>query len=264
MIKRSGLEGGGLILTVLLVTTALLMVVSGFISALLWATLAALLFQPLFQRLLIHFPGRRNLASAVTLSIITVAVVIPAFIISSLVIEQAAGVYNQVRGGQINLASYFQRVYGALPLPLQLQGVLDRSGFQSFEQTQVHIAQAVSSDASILASRALSFGADAFAFVLAFGVGLYVAFFLLRDGDQIGPAVVRALPLEPLVAERRARYDQWIGRCRTGARRAQSRFGCRLARCAAVGRADGNCGIAASRRPGDHLGAGCGLPSCDR
>jgi len=195
MINRGGLESGALILTVLLVTTALLMVVWGFISALLWATLAALLFQPLFQRLLIHFPGRRNLASAVTLLIITVAVVIPAFIISSLVIEQAAGVYNQVRGRQIDFASYFQRVYGALPL--QLQGVLDRSGFRSFEQTQVRNAQAVSSSASILASRALSFGADAFAFVLAFGVGLYVTFFLLRDGDQIGPAVVRALPLEP-------------------------------------------------------------------
>ncbi len=51
---------------------------------------------------------------------------------------------------------------------------------------------------------ALSIGANAAAFVLAFGVGLYVTFFLLRDGDRIGPAIVRALPLERSVGDRLA------------------------------------------------------------
>lgn len=200
MIKRGRLESGGLILTVFLVTIALLMVISGFIGALLWAALAALLFQPLFQRLQANMRGRRNMASAVTLLIITVAVVIPALIISSLVVEQAAGVYTQIRSGQVNFATYFQRMHDGLPA--QLQGLLDRSGFDSFEQTQARITQAVSSSASTLASRALSIGANAAAFLLAFGVGLYVTFFLLRDGEQIGPAIVRALPLEPAAAER--------------------------------------------------------------
>lgn len=200
MIVRGRVERGGLILAVALATVALAFVVSGFISALLWATLAALLFQPLFQRMLARWPGHRNVASAVTLLIITVAVVIPALIISSLVVEQAAGVYTQIRSGEISFATYFQRVYDALPATLQ--GLLDRSGFQSFEQTQARITQAVSSSASTLASRALSIGANAAAFLLAFGVGLYVTFFLLRDGEQIGPAVVRALPLEPEAAER--------------------------------------------------------------
>lgn len=200
MIKRGRLESGGLILTVFLVTVALLMIVSGFIGALLWAALAALLFQPLFQRLLANMPTRRNTASAVTLLIITVAVVIPALIISGMVVEQAAGVYTQIRTGQVNFATYFQRFYDGLPL--QLQSMLDRSGFHSFEQAQARITQAVSSSASTLASRALSIGANAAAFLLAFGVGLYVTFFLLRDGEQIGPAIVRALPLEPAAAER--------------------------------------------------------------
>ena len=200
MIDRSRVERGGFLLFLLLITVALLLVVSNFIGVLLWAALAALLFQPLFQKLLARWPGRRNTAAAVTLLIITVAVVIPALIISSLVVDQAAGVYTQVRSGQINFATYFQRFHDALPF--RVQGLLDRSGFDSLEQVQSRLSQALASSASTLASRALSIGANAAAFLLAFGVGLYVTYFLLRDGEHIGPAMVRALPLEASVAER--------------------------------------------------------------
>ena len=47
-------------------------------------------------------------------------------------------------------------------------------------------------------------GANAAAFLLSFGVGLYVTYFLLRDGEQVGPAIVRALPLERDIAQRLA------------------------------------------------------------
>jgi predicted PurR-regulated permease PerM len=60
----------------------------------------------------------------------------------------------------------------------------------------------VGSSASTLARQALSIGANAASFLLAFGVGLYVTFFLLRDGDRIGSAVVAALPLERGAAQR--------------------------------------------------------------
>lgn len=201
-INPQRVENGGLILFLALITIGLALVVSSFAGALLWAALAALLFQPLYQRLLAIWPGRRNTAAALTIVIITVAVVIPALIVTSLVVEQAAGVYSQIRTGQINFASYFQQVHDALPN--RLQGLLDRSGFGSFEKAQAQISQAVASSASMLARSALSIGANAAAFILAFGVGLYVTYFLLRDGDTIGPAIVRALPLEPSVADRLA------------------------------------------------------------
>lgn len=199
-IARRRVENGGLILFLAIVTIGLALVVSSFVGALLWAALAALLFQPLYQRLLARWPARRNLAAALTIAIITVAVVIPAMIVTSLVIEQATGVYTQMRSGQIDFASYFQQVHDALPR--RLQGLLDSAGFNSFEKAQAQVSQAISSSASLLASSAFSIGANAASFVLAFGVGLYVMFFLLRDGEQIGPAIVRALPLEPAVAER--------------------------------------------------------------
>ena len=202
MIERKRVENGGLILFLVLVTVGLIATVFSFVGALLWAALAALLFQPLFQRLLVRWPDRRNTAAAVTLLIITVAVVIPALIVTSLVVDQAAGVYNRIRSGQINFALYFQQVHDALPQ--RLQGLLDSAGFNSFERAQSRISQAVGSSASTLAQRAFLIGANAASFLLSFGVGLYVTFFLLRDGDSIGPAVVEALPLEPSVAGRLA------------------------------------------------------------
>jgi predicted PurR-regulated permease PerM len=188
--NRARVENGGLILFLAAITIALILVVSSFIGALLWAALAALLFQPLFQRLLARWPERRNLAAAVALLVISVAVVIPALIITSLVVEQAAGVYAQMRDGQINFAEYFQKVHDALPLRVQTQ--LDSFGFNSFERAQARISEAVSNSVSLIASRALAIGANAASFILAFGVGLYVTFFLLRDGDRIGPAIVWA------------------------------------------------------------------------
>ncbi|MDO6415015.1 AI-2E family transporter [Sphingomonas sp. BIUV-7] len=201
-IDRRRVESGGLVLFLGLITLGLGLIVSSFAGALLWAALAALLFQPIYQRLLARWPGRRNRAAAVTMLIFTVAVVIPALIVASLVVDQAAGVYTQIRTGQINFASYFKQVHDALPL--RLQHLMDRSGFDSFERAQAQISQAVSNSATLLARQAFSIGANAAAFVLAFGVALYVTFFLLRDGDRIGPAIQRALPLEPAVAARLA------------------------------------------------------------
>jgi predicted PurR-regulated permease PerM len=149
-IARRRVENGGLILFLVLITVGLTAVISGFITALLWAALAALLFQPIFQRLLRRWPGRRNTSAAVTILIITVAVVIPAIVLASLVIEQAAGVYGQIRSGQINFADYFLRVHDALPF--RFQRLLDSSGFDTFERAQSQISDAISGSMSVLAA----------------------------------------------------------------------------------------------------------------
>lgn len=199
---KARVESGGLLLFLALISIGLVLVVSGFLGALLWAALAALLFQPLFQRLLARWPNRRNLAAALTLLVMTIAVVIPALIVASLVVDQAAGVYTQMRSGQIDFARYFQQVHDALPT--RLQHLMDRSGLDSLERAQARLSQAVSGSASVIAQRAFSIGANAAAFLLAFGVGLYVTFFLLRDGEEIGPAIVRSLPMQRSVAQRLA------------------------------------------------------------
>jgi predicted PurR-regulated permease PerM len=193
MMNGRRIENGGLVLFVFLITLLLGAVVSTFAVALLWSVLAAILFQPLYQRIHARFPERPNTAALLTLLIVTVAVVLPALIIGTLVVDQASGVYSKVRSGQINFAAYFQQVHDALPD--RLQQLADKAGLDSFERTQARFSNAVGSRVSGIASRALSIGTDAFAALLGFGVALYVTFFLLRDGTRLGRAVCNAIPL---------------------------------------------------------------------
>lgn len=200
MIDKRRLESGGLILFLVLISAALLLVVSSFIGALLWSVLAAILFQSLFRWLLGRWPGRRNLAAAATLLIILVAVILPALAITGMVVDQSAGVYAKVQSGQIDFARYFDQVHDALPD--WVRHPLDRAGLGSFDLAQARIAQGLRSSFQSIAAQALSIGRNAAAFLLAFGVGLYVTFFLLRDGERLAPAVRDALPLERSVADR--------------------------------------------------------------
>ena len=199
MIDRRRLESGGLILFLALITLGLMLVVSSFAGALLWAVLAAILFQSLFQWLLKRWPGRRNADAAATLLIILVAVIIPALAIAGMV-DQTAGVYAKVQTGQIDFATYFQQVHDGLPE--WVQRPLDRSGLGSFDRAQARIAEGFRNSFRSIASQALSIGRNAAAFLLAFGVGLYVTYFLLRDGEKLAPALRDALPLDRDVADR--------------------------------------------------------------
>ncbi|WP_375272472.1 AI-2E family transporter [Sphingomonas sp.] len=200
MMNGRRIENGGLVLFVFLITLLLGAVVSTFAVALLWSMLAAILFQPLFNRIFSHLPGRANTAALLTLLIITVAVVIPAMVIGTLVVDQASGVYAKVRTGQINFTAYFRQVHDALPD--RLQQLADRAGLDSFERTQARFSNVIGSRVSGIASQALSIGRDAFAALLGFGVALYVTFFLLRDGERLGAAVCHAIPLERGVTTR--------------------------------------------------------------
>jgi predicted PurR-regulated permease PerM len=89
-------------------------------------------------------------------------------------------------------------------LPLRLQHWLDSSGFGSFDLVEERVSQAINNSVSLIARQALSIGANAASFLLAFGIGLYVMYFLLRDGEHIGPAILRALPIKPAIASRLA------------------------------------------------------------
>jgi predicted PurR-regulated permease PerM len=199
MIDRRRLETGGFLVFLVAITLALGAVMSSFASALLWSTLAAILFQSLYQWLLDRWPGRRNLAASLTLLIILFAVVVPTMIIGSLMVDQAGTVYAKLQSGQINFAAYFQQIHDALPN--RLQGLLDKAGLDSFERLQSRVSTILGNSVRTIAGQALSIGRNAAEFVLAFGVGLYVTYFLLRDGDKVGAAICRALPLERSVTE---------------------------------------------------------------
>lgn len=193
-------ERGGFLLFLAAITVLLALIAWPFLTPLFWAMLAAMMFQPLFRRVLRNMGGRRNRAAFVTLLVITFAVIIPAMIIGSMIVRQATGIYVALQDQQIDAGYYFRWGYDALPA--RLQTMVDNSGYGEFELLQARLVELLQQSVGLIASKALEIGGGVLGFALAFAMGLYVTFFLLRDGERLTATLTASLPMEPAIAQR--------------------------------------------------------------
>ncbi len=196
------LEQGGFLLFLALVSLALLAIVMPFFQPLLWAVLAAIMFQPLYRWFLARRNGRETQAALLTLAVILLAVVLPALWIGSAVVDEAAQLFLAFREGRIDVAMYFQQVFAALPN--NIQDSLDSAGFGNLGEIQQRVTDFVQASLGLIAQQAIAIGGSVFGFVLGFAIALYVGFFLLRDGRAVTDAVLAALPFSRSVADRLA------------------------------------------------------------
>ncbi len=200
--RIAGVEHGGFLLLLLLVTATLAWVVWPFASPLLWATLAAIIFRPLYDRIHRQMPHHPNRAAGAALLVILFAVLLPALWIASIVVRQAADIYAAFRDGEVDLAGWLESLLDLLPRSIRAQ--LEASGWTNIGLVQERLQDLLTESSILIARQAVAIGGGALSWVLAFGVGLYVVYFLLRDGPFIGQTIVRALPLERPVADRLA------------------------------------------------------------
>ena len=100
------IERGGFVLFLALVTVGLIWVAWPFASAILWAALAAIIFQPLFALFQRHLGGS-NRAAILTLLAVTVLVIVPAIWIGNIIVDQATRLYLALQTQQIDPAAAF-------------------------------------------------------------------------------------------------------------------------------------------------------------
>jgi predicted PurR-regulated permease PerM len=195
-------------LTILVIVSLLMaVIVYPFAQPLLWAALAAIMFQPLYRRVLRRMRGRRNPAAGVSLLIIFTLVLVPAGWIATMVIEQAIVLVTTLQQQPVDLGALFDVFYTSLP-KLAREAV-DRSGWADIAVVQSRLQELLAESAGMIASQAVSIGSGALGFFLSFGVALYVMFFLLRDGERIGRTVLCAMPVERSIADRLA--ERFLG-----------------------------------------------------
>jgi predicted PurR-regulated permease PerM len=195
-------------LTILVVVSLLMaVIVYPFAQPLLWAALAAIMFQPLYRRVLRRLRGRRNPAAGLSLLIIFILVLVPAGWIASMVIGQAIVLVTTLQQQPIDLAAWFDAAYTSLPKIAR--DAVDRSGWADVTMVQTRLQELLTQSAGMIATQAVSIGSGALGFFLSFGVGLYVMFFLLRDGERIGRTVLCAMPVERSIADRLA--ERFLG-----------------------------------------------------
>jgi predicted PurR-regulated permease PerM len=194
-----GLEEGGFLALVLLVTLAFAWLLVPFFGAVLWGVVVAILFAPVNRWMVRKLNGHRNSAAGLTLLVIVLLVILPAFLIAVSLVQEAATVYAQLRSGEIDLAAMFEQLRGALPawtLPM-----LDRWGLTDFNAARDMVGTSLSAGLNSIAAQALLFGQGALSFLAALSVMLYLTYFLLRDGRELDGKIRNAVPLRPALRD---------------------------------------------------------------
>ncbi|MEP0392797.1 MAG: AI-2E family transporter [Erythrobacter sp.] len=203
----SALEHWSFLLILAAVSFLLVWVSWPFVGPLMWATLAAIMFQPLYKWSLVKTRGRRNPAAGLTLLIIFVAVLLPALWIGSMVANEAIKLVNRFQADPVDVSAWVNETYAMLPSTAQEFAA--ENGFSDFSAIQDRLQGVLGESAGLIAQQALSIGSGALGFVLSFSIGLYVLFFLLRDGTRIGETILHSAPIDRGIADRLA--ERFLG-----------------------------------------------------
>ena len=166
-----------------------------FQGALLWGLVIALMFAPLFRRLLVVTGQRRSLAALLTLAVVLVVVILPLALLSSALVNEAGLAYDRLQSGEWNPARYLRGVFDALPP--EAIALLGRAGLGNFGLLQAKVGAGALQAAQLMATQVLDIGQNTFKFVASLFVTLYLAFFMVRDGDALARTFRHALPLAP-------------------------------------------------------------------
>lgn len=164
-----------------------------FYGTLLWGLIIALLFTPMFRWLCGRLHGRHTLAAALTLLFVFLIVLLPLSLLAMTLANQAAALYNELQSGQLDLTAYLRGLFDRMPA--WLASPLGSLGLGDFDALQRRLAEALSDGTQLIATRALRWGQNTFGLLASLFVMLYLAFFLIRDGDSLMATLRRSVPL---------------------------------------------------------------------
>ena len=175
-------------------------------GAVFWGMVLAILFAPLYRRLLRATGQRPTAAALLTLLSIVVMVILPLSLITASLVQQAVGIYANVGSGQINFGAYFQQVIHVLPD--WLVELLERFQLTDLDSLQQKLADGAAQVSQFFARHAINVGRNTFDFLVSLTIMLYLLFFLLRDGQSLANRIKRAVPLSRMYKQRL--FDNFI------------------------------------------------------
>lgn len=177
----------------ILVSIAFVAVVLPFYGALMWASILALLFAPLQRWLCRRFKGRDSLAALATITGVTLVVILPLMAMTVSLAKQGVHLAQSVQSGQIDVSTYLERLLGVLPSPVM--NLLDHFGVSDAASIQARAVESAGKVGQFFAGQVLSIGQNTLDFLVSVTVGMYVAFFLLRDGRTLARQIWALAPL---------------------------------------------------------------------
>jgi len=174
----------------LFVSVLFIAIMVPFFGAIFWAIAIAIIFTPMQKYLLKHLK-RPNLAALITLMTVSLLVIIPFLLIASAFLQEGFNLYQRLQGGEINFATYFEKLQSAFP---SLQQNLERIGID-IDNVKAKIGEITIVASKFLAQQAIIVSQGTMSLLLQLGIFLYVAFFLLRDSKKLIFHLHKAIPL---------------------------------------------------------------------
>jgi len=167
------------------------LILSPFLSALIWAAMFATLFRRL--QMVLELKIGRTRAAVVTTLIVAVAIVGPALLLISTVVRELPQVYGYLNEVSHTAPSQLQEWWAwiRIRVPVALPD----------EPTEL-LADGIQRATTMLAPRAGTYVAGFFAFLGSLGAMLFALFFFLRDRETITRQLRERLPFPPAESER--------------------------------------------------------------
>jgi len=187
------LEDNALLLLVVVVSLAFAWIVWPFYEAVLWATVLAIVFSPLYRRLSSVMGQQHSLAALATVLIILTLVILPLTLIAASLVQEATNLYDRIQSGELDFGRFFQEFLNALPT--WATDLLNRFGLTNFSALHDRLSAALIQGSKYLATQALSIGKGTANFIVSLLLVLYLLFFFLRDGGALTRRIRNAVPL---------------------------------------------------------------------
>ena len=185
----SRLENNAFLGLLLLATLAFLWMLRPFFDDIFWSVVIGLLFMPLRQWLQRRGLGA-NAASLCTVLVSLAFIILPAGYLLYTCLTELAQLYSRLSGNADEIGVMVDKLRQALPAVIEW---LEKFGYGPEKIKAAFSATAVTVS-GYLARQTMAIGGGTVNWFIDLAIVLYLAFFLLRDGERIRQLLIRALP----------------------------------------------------------------------
>ena len=182
-------EDRAFLLLLAAVSLAFLWMLGPFFDVIFWAIVIALLSSPVYDAL--RRRGlRRNIAALLCILLSLLLIIVPCAYIFYTFIHEAALVYGRLTAGSGSIQEILEELRTALP---GVQEWLTSYGYGP-ETVNQKLSELAVKTSGLVARHTVARGGGTVNFIVDLCIMLYVAFFLVRDGQNLRRLLIRALP----------------------------------------------------------------------
>jgi predicted PurR-regulated permease PerM len=185
-----------------LILYAAFLILTPFLTAIVWAVILAILFYPLYAWLLHLLRGRATLAAIIVIVCITLLVIVPGLELAWFLSDEAAALVKSV--GSLMTADGKQE-WLAKPWVQQLIGWWNTISFRLLDfkiNWKEGLMQGAQKSSSFVVGQVTGVAQNVLLFAVNFFIALFTLFFLLRDGRDFLRTCQRLLPMDQEHQER--------------------------------------------------------------